>query len=30
MTIAPLVRTVTVKTDPARAFALFTGQMGQW
>ncbi|EJL34146.1 hypothetical protein PMI01_01795 [Caulobacter sp. AP07] len=30
MTIAPLVRTVTVKTTPARAFALFTGRMGQW
>lgn len=30
MTIAPIVRTVTVKAAPARAFDLFTGHMSQW
>jgi hypothetical protein len=30
MTIAPIVRTVEVKADPARAFALFAGQIGRW
>jgi uncharacterized protein YndB with AHSA1/START domain len=30
MTIAPIVRTVTVKAAPARAFELFTAQIGRW
>lgn len=30
MTIASLVKTVTVKAPPARAFDIFTGKMGQW
>ena len=30
MTIAPIVRSVEVKASPARAFALFTGDFGQW
>jgi uncharacterized protein YndB with AHSA1/START domain len=30
MTIAPIVRTVTVKAPPARAFELFVGAMGEW
>ena len=30
MTITPIVRSVTVRTSPARAFDLFTGQMGRW
>lgn len=30
MTIAPIVRTVTVKVPPERAFQLFTGHMGKW
>jgi hypothetical protein len=30
MTIAPIVRTVTVKAAPARAFDLFTGHMTHW
>jgi len=30
MTIAPVVRTVEVKAPPARAFALFAGEMGRW
>jgi uncharacterized protein YndB with AHSA1/START domain len=30
MSIAPVVKTVTVKPPPARAFALFTEQIGQW
>jgi uncharacterized protein YndB with AHSA1/START domain len=30
MTIAPIVRTVTVKASPQRAFDAFTAHMGQW
>lgn len=30
MTIAPVLKTVTVKTPPARAFEIFTGSMGRW
>ena len=30
MTIAPIVQTVQVKAPPARAFELFTAQMGAW
>ena len=30
MTIAPVQRTVCTKAPPARAFAIFTGQMGRW
>ena len=30
MTIAPIKRSVAVKVPPARAFDLFTSQMGQW
>lgn len=30
MTIAPVVKTVDVKCEPARAFELFTGRMGRW
>ena len=30
MTIAPIVQTVQVKAPPARAFALFTGEIGRW
>ena len=30
MTIAPVVKSVTVKTTPERAFELFTGQMARW
>jgi uncharacterized protein YndB with AHSA1/START domain len=30
MTIAPVIRTVRTKAPPARAFAIFTGQMGRW
>jgi uncharacterized protein YndB with AHSA1/START domain len=30
MTIAPIIKTVVVKTPPPRAFDLFTGSMGQW
>lgn len=30
MTIAPIIRTVTTTAPPARAFALFSGQMGRW
>jgi uncharacterized protein YndB with AHSA1/START domain len=30
MTIAPIVRTVTVKASPKRAFDAFTTHMGQW
>lgn len=30
MTIAPIVRSVTVKAPPARAFAAFTGSIGRW
>lgn len=30
MTIAPIEKTVTVAVPPARAFALFAGQMGRW
>ena len=30
MTIAPIIKTVTVGCDPARAFSLFTAKMGQW
>ena len=30
MTIAPVRRTVRTKAPPARAFAIFTGQMGRW
>jgi uncharacterized protein YndB with AHSA1/START domain len=30
MTVAPIVRTVTVKASPARAFEAFTANMGQW
>jgi uncharacterized protein YndB with AHSA1/START domain len=30
MTIAPIVRTVTVKASPARAFALFTSNIERW
>lgn len=30
MTIAPIVRTVTVAVPPQRAFDLFTGRMGEW
>jgi uncharacterized protein YndB with AHSA1/START domain len=30
MTIAPVVRTVRTKAPPARAFDIFTGQMGRW
>jgi uncharacterized protein YndB with AHSA1/START domain len=30
MTIAPVVRTVTVKASPARAFALFTANIERW
>lgn len=30
MSIAPVVRSVQVAVPPARAFELFTGQMGKW
>ena len=30
MSIAPISHTVEVKTPPARAFELFTAQMGRW
>jgi uncharacterized protein YndB with AHSA1/START domain len=30
MTIAPVVRSVSVKAPPDRAFALFTGDIGRW
>ena len=30
MTIAPIVKTVTVKAPPQRAFEIFAGQMGAW
>lgn len=30
MSIAPVVRSVQVAVPPARAFELFTGQMGRW
>jgi hypothetical protein len=30
MTIAPVRRTVRTKAPPARAFEIFTGQMGRW
>ena len=30
MSIAPIVQTVKVKADPARAFELFTARIGQW
>ena len=30
MTIAPIVKSVTVKAPPARAFALFTGNIAKW
>jgi uncharacterized protein YndB with AHSA1/START domain len=30
MSIAPVVRSVQVAVSPARAFELFTGQMGRW
>ncbi len=30
MTIAPIEKTVTVKARPARAFAIFTGDIGRW
>lgn len=30
MTIAPIVRSVTVKAPPARAFAVFTGSIAKW
>jgi uncharacterized protein YndB with AHSA1/START domain len=30
MTIAPIVRSVSVKAPPDRAFALFTGDIGRW
>jgi uncharacterized protein YndB with AHSA1/START domain len=30
MTIAPIVKSVTVAVPPERAFALFTGAMGRW
>jgi uncharacterized protein YndB with AHSA1/START domain len=30
MTIAPIIKSVTVKAPPARAFALFTGNIGKW
>ncbi len=30
MTIAPVLRTVRTKAPPARAFEIFTGQMGRW
>jgi uncharacterized protein YndB with AHSA1/START domain len=30
MTIAPVVRSVTVKASPERAFEIFAGQMGRW
>jgi uncharacterized protein YndB with AHSA1/START domain len=30
MTIAPVVKSVTVKATPERAFELFTGQMARW
>ena len=30
MTIAPIVRTVTVKAPPQRAFEAFTANIGQW
>jgi uncharacterized protein YndB with AHSA1/START domain len=30
MTIAPIVRTVSVKASPQRAFDAFTANMGQW
>ena len=30
MTVAPLVKTVTVQAPPARAFEIFTGKMGLW
>ncbi len=30
MSIAPIVQTVEVKAPPARAFALFAGQIGTW
>ncbi len=30
MSIAPILHSVEVKSDPGRAFELFTGSMGQW
>ena len=30
MSIAPIVKSVTVKNSPLRAFELFTGNMGKW
>ena len=30
MTIAPVVKSVSVKAAPKRAFELFTGEMGRW
>jgi hypothetical protein len=30
MSIAPIVRTVSVKASPQRAFNAFTSKMGQW
>jgi len=30
MSIAPIVRTVQVKADPARAFDLFTAHFSHW
>ena len=30
MTIAPVVKSVTVKASPERAFEIFAGQMGRW
>ena len=30
MTIAPVVKSVSVKAAPERAFELFTGQLGRW
>jgi len=30
MSIAPIVRSVTVKASPSRTFELFAGQMERW